>query len=141
MYHGSRYYHFVMPLGRSIAHMLSLEYQVVYYVDPRTGRKLVQDYLDALPAKVKSRAITYMKMLQANDGRLDEPYARHIVGSIRELRVDFARDHYRILYFAVIGRRIIMLHAFKKNTPKTPLREIEIALRRHDEFLSRNTYE
>ncbi len=72
----------------------------------------------------------YIELLRSNNGYLDEPYAKHIIGKIRELRVDFADDHHRLFYFTFIDRQIVMLHAFQKKTEKTPRRELDIALAR-----------
>ncbi len=81
------------------------------------------------------RVDAYIRRLVDAGGYLEEPYSRHIDGDIRELRVDFARNRHRIFYFTVIGRRIILLHAFLKKTPKTPLGEIIRAQKNHDAFL------
>jgi len=42
-----------------------------------------------------------------------------------------------LLYFACIGRRFVILHGFRKQTRKTPAREIETAERRMADFLER----
>lgn len=109
----------------------------VFYQDARTGRFPVRDYLDDLTEKEHKKASSSITYLAQMRGYLNEPFARHIEGSIRELRVDFARNHHRIFYFAAIGRRIILLHAFRKNTAKTPLREIAIAKERHNAYMTR----
>jgi phage-related protein len=36
----------------------------------------------------------------------------------------------RVFYFALSGRRILLLHAFLKKSQQTPRRELEIAARR-----------
>lgn len=66
-----------------------------------------------------------MELLKERGGYLDEPYSKHIKGKIRELRVDFARKHHRIFYFAFVGKKIILLHAFLKKSEK-PLKEKSI---------------
>ncbi|MEW5766381.1 MAG: type II toxin-antitoxin system RelE/ParE family toxin [bacterium] len=66
---------------------------------------------------------------------LQMPYARHLEGKLWELRISFGRIEYRVLYFARVKRRFVLLHIFKKKTRKTPRREIEIALWRMDELL------
>jgi len=108
-----------------------------FYQDERTGRFPVRDYLRGLTMKERKKAMTYVEYLAQMRGYLDEPLARHIEGPIRELRVDFARNRHRIFYFATVGQRIILLHAFRKNTAKTPLREIEIAKERYKAFMTR----
>jgi len=67
---------------------------------------------------------------------LDEPYSKHIKGKIRELRVDFSRNRHRIFYFAFIGKKIILLHAFLKKTKKTPISEIRRAEENYQDVLN-----
>lgn len=105
-----------------------LEYKVKFYKNSRTGQEPVYDYLMGLDDRNRAKIEKYLKYLKAAKGYLDEPYSRHIKGKIRELRVDFAHSKHRLFYFTLIGRSIILLHAFLKKTPKTPPEEISKAL-------------
>jgi phage-related protein len=58
-------------------------------------------------------------------------------GKLWELRVRAGRARYRILYFAFVGQRFVLLHGFVKKTANTPRREIEIAERRMVDFIAR----
>ncbi|MDD2716457.1 MAG: type II toxin-antitoxin system RelE/ParE family toxin [Candidatus Wallbacteria bacterium] len=42
-----------------------------------------------------------------------------------------------MLYSVIVGKRIILLHAFLKKTGKTPDKEINRASRNFEEFISR----
>lgn len=87
----------------------------------------VEKYLDQLSVKDRAKVSKYIEYLRQHQGILDEPYSKHIRGKLRELRVDFGRNRHRIFYFTFINRNIILLHAFLKNTPKTPASEINRA--------------
>ncbi len=106
--------------------MTMSNYEVQYYVDSK-GRVPVREYIDKLNLKEKAKVFKYIDFLRQNDGKLDEPYSRHIEGKIRELRVDFHRNRHRIFYFTFVGRKIILLHVFLKKTAKTPVSEINQA--------------
>ena len=67
------------------------------------------------------------------------PYSRHVSGKIRELRAAAGRRDYRVLYFAFVGRRFVLLHAFAKQTARTPASELEIAERRMMDYQVRHT--
>ncbi|PIS39073.1 MAG: hypothetical protein COT34_00335 [Candidatus Nealsonbacteria bacterium CG08_land_8_20_14_0_20_43_11] len=69
----------------------------------------------------------HIDFLRQNKGYLDEPYSKHIIRSVRELMVDFAKRRHRIFYFAIVGKTIILLTAFLKQTDKTPLSVIKEA--------------
>ncbi|MDP3696601.1 MAG: type II toxin-antitoxin system RelE/ParE family toxin [Candidatus Taylorbacteria bacterium] len=101
-------------------------YEVQYYIDS-SGRVPVREYIDALNLKEKAKVLKYIDFLRQNEGKLDEPYSRHIEGKIRELRVDFHRNRHRIFYFTFVGKKIVLLHAFLKKTAKTPIGEINQA--------------
>lgn len=118
------------------------EYRVKFYQNSKTGRSPVLEYLIKLEKKDRAKVSKYIEFLRLNEGYLDEPYSRHIAGKIRELRVDFGKNRHRIFYFTFIKKTIVLLHAFLKKTPKTPLVEIDRA-REHYENVIRNpkTYE
>jgi phage-related protein len=76
-------------------------------------------------------------LLEELGTRLDPPHVDHLRGKIWELRVTGKIQH-RILYVAIEGKRILLLHGFTKKRQKTPAREIEIAESRYRDFLERN---
>lgn len=104
-------------------------YQVKFYINSQTKEVPLIEYLDVLNPKVRAKILKYIDFLRERKGYLDEPYSRHIMGKIRELRVDFARDKHRIFYFVFVGRKIILLHGFTKKTQKTPRQEINKAIK------------
>lgn len=114
----------------------SESYQIVYYAD-RKGREPVRRYVNDLPSKEQQKVYAYLEFLRQREGYLDEPYAKHIIGKIRELRVDFSRNRHRIFYFTAMGKRIILLHAFLKKTPKTPKTEIKKAVFYYQDFITK----
>ena len=61
------------------------------------------------------------------------PHVRPMGQKLWELRVRSRRQH-RVLYFAARGERLVLLHAFTKQTQQTPRGEIETALRRMDDY-------
>jgi phage-related protein len=112
------------------------EYKVKFYRDSKTGRRLVLEYIEGLTEKEQAKVSKYIEFLREHNGYLEEPYSKHIKGKIRELRVDFARNRYRIFYFVFIEKTIILLHAFLKKTAKTPNSEIKKAEENYAKFLN-----
>lgn len=107
---------------------MSDEYRVKYYKNSQTGKETILEFILGLDNKSMAKVEKYIRYLRLCEGYLDEPYSRHITGKIRELRVDFSRNHHRIFYFTFIKQTIILLHGFTKKTEKTPDREIKKAL-------------
>jgi len=110
------------------------EYKVYYYQNGYTKRVPVFEYIQKLSIKDKGKITAYIVFLRDRGGRLDEPYSRHIRSGVRELRIEFSHNRHRILYVTVEGKRIILLHAFLKVTPKTPKQEIARALNNFEDY-------
>lgn len=79
------------------------------------------------PDKHRNKVNDFLRLLEERSGVLEEPYSRHLKGKIRELRVDFGKSRYRILYALIPNKKIIILLAFRKSTKKTPGNIIERA--------------
>lgn len=111
-------------------------YKIRFYRNSWNGARPVDNYINSLDPSHGTKIYKYIEFLRERGGYLDEPYGRHIIGKIRELRVDFANNRYRILYFCFVGKSIVILHAFLKKTAATPVREINIALKRYNEIIN-----
>lgn len=110
------------------------EYKVYYYQNCSTRRVPVLEYVQKVPVKDRGKITAYIAFLRDRGGRLDEPYSRYIRVGIRELRIEFTRNRHRIFYITVEEKRIILLHAFLKKTPKTPTQEITRALNNFEDY-------
>lgn len=97
-------------------------YQAVFYVS-RRGDCPLKEFLDLLPVKVKAKISKWIQKLEELGPDLPRPYADIVKGKVRELRVGFAGNQYRILYFFCY-KSIILTHAFIKKTDKVPENEI-----------------
>jgi len=105
----------------------TIEYKVKFYKDNKTGRSPALEYIKALREKEESKILKYIEFLRIQKGYLEEPYSRHIIGKVRELRVGLGQNRHRIFYFVFIKKTVILLHAFLKKTAKTPISEIKKA--------------
>lgn len=111
---------------------------IEYYHDER-GRYPVRDFIDSLDRIMRSNVDWTLDLLETRGDRLGMPYSRPVSGHrFIELRVSASGNIVRVFYFAAIGRRLILLHAFEKKTQKIPIRELQIADRRREEFSRRS---
>lgn len=62
--------------------------------------------------------------------RTRQPYVRHLEGPIWEIRMKGKDGIARAAYVTDTGRRVVVVHFFRKQSEATPRREIAIALRR-----------
>ncbi len=105
-------------------------WQIYFYEDHR-GRSPVMEYINKLPASDRARINNVLRLLEEFGTKLGMPHARPIEGKLWELRP----GGNRLLYFLYLGRTFVILHAFRKQTKRTPDREIEIANRRMSAIL------
>jgi phage-related protein len=65
--------------------------------------------------------------------RVREPHVKHLEGRLWEMRLIGRDGIARALYVTAVGKRVVIVRAFRKKSQKTPRREIELALRRAEE--------
>ncbi|MCM3041518.1 type II toxin-antitoxin system RelE/ParE family toxin [Paenibacillus motobuensis] len=116
-------------------------YNILFYEDEK-GNKPVESFIDMLDAaaltnkgaRIQLEQIIYcLNRLEDRGTRAGEKFTKRISGDIWELRP----GNNRILFFGWNGNYFVLLHHFAKTTQKTPPREIEIASKRMDNWLSR----
>jgi len=91
------------------------------------GEIPVKVFLDSLDKKMRSRALTELRLLQDMGNTIREPYSKHLRDGIFELRIQAAGDISRIFYFFYVGRKIVLTNGFIKKSQKTPRSEIDRA--------------
>jgi phage-related protein len=62
------------------------------------------------------------------------PYVRPLGNKLWEMRLKDATGIARAIYVAASGRRLIILHVFRKTTEATPRRALKLALKRMKEI-------
>ena len=99
----------------------------------------VQDEILALPDTLAARYIVLTRRMTAVGANLGLPHTDSFGDGLFELRLKGADGIARVFFCTLIGRRIVMLHAFIKKSQKTPLRELEVARKRMKEAKDANS--
>ena len=105
-------------------------WQIHFYEDHR-GKSPVIDFINDLSPKDRARINNVLRLLEEFGTDLGMPHARRIEGRLWELRPG---DN-RLFYFLYTGQKFVILHGFRKQSMKTPEKEIATALRRMKEIL------
>ena len=110
--------------------------QAIYYRDA-DGVEPVDVYLNGLSSRAAAKIDDFIEEY-LNDQPEDAPpppfpISSQIEGSLRELRVRFARTHYRVLYQRS-HNLIVLLHAFEKRTGQVPDRDKLLAIERMADY-------
>ena len=112
------------------------EFEVLFY--SRTdGTEPAKDFILSLDTKMRAKMLRTIEMLTINGNQLREPYSKPLDDGIFELRAKVGSDISRVLYFFIVGRKIILTNGFVKKTQKTPKEEIECAKQYRANYLSR----
>lgn len=104
--------------------------KVEFYVDAR-GHKPVAEYLKALPAKERAKLAVAFWRVENYGLKGSGVSLRQIDGKLWEVRVSAHRAFYVIFGEA----EMLVLHAYKKEGPKAPTHDIEVARSRMQEAL------
>ena len=98
------------------------------------GESPVEDFLNALPTKVRARVWATLSYLAEVGNRAVGPVSKPLGQGLFELRVSVGRHEVRILYAFRPGRRIVLLHGFLKKTQAIPARDLDTARARLQEL-------
>lgn len=89
----------------------------------------VKEFLESLSEIDQARAQGYIKLFEQNGFILPGKYLKKVKGNIWELRPGNIR-----LLVGKSGTRMIVVNGFKKKTQKTPIKEINTAKKRLEEY-------
>lgn len=110
-----------------------MDYAIEYYSEE------VEEQILALPDTLAARYVVLTLRMAALGANLGPPHTESFGDGLFELRLKGADGIGRVFFCTLVGRRIVMLHAFIKKTQKTPPREIEVARKRMKEIKHANS--
>lgn len=112
------------------------EYEVIFY-DKADGTEPAKDFILSLDKKMRAKMLRTISLLADNGPDLRKPCSKPLGDGIFELRAKVGSDISRVLYFFIVGRRVILTNGFIKKTQKTPPAELERAKRYRADYLGR----
>ena len=107
-------------------------YEVIFY-DLEDGTEPAKEFLLSLDVKMRAKMLRTIDLLAVNGVELREPHSKPLDDGIFELRAKVGS----VLYFFMVGKRVILTNGFVKKTVKTPPAEIARAKRYRAEYLGR----
>lgn len=112
----------------------------VEYYELENGNCPVEKFILEQDNKMQAKIFRNLELLESRGNELREPYSKHLEDGIFEIRNKVSSDITRILYFFVIGQKIILTNGFVKKTQKTPKSEIELAKKYRNDYLNREEF-
>lgn len=107
--------------------------KVIYY---RTayGENPVSDFLDSLQERQQAKLLRIVTTIEKYGLQSIFPHVKKLIGTpLWEIRI-LGKDNLRVLYVVMNGNDILLIHGFVKKVQKTPQREINIAMKRLQEW-------
>jgi phage-related protein len=90
--------------------------------------------IESWPADVLADYARLAELLAEHGPSLRLPHSRALGGGLFELRPRGRSVIGRAFYCFLIGKRVVVLHAFVKKTQQTPERELRLARKRQKEL-------
>jgi len=115
-------------------------WKIEYYETAAAGSVPVAEFVDNLAPQAQAKFIRSFELVEQYGLLLREPWVKNIKGvpKLRELRFSSFGEIYRVFFFPVPGRKLILLHGFKKKSQETPKRELQTAETRMKEYVHRH---
>ncbi len=111
-------------------------YKITFYWNER-GDEPVREFLNELTPKTREKIQVRLGLLKTYGPELKRPYADKVKDKLYELRIRFGSDQTRILYFFMIGKRIVLVHGFRKKSSAIEFSDMNTAERRMNDFMAR----
>lgn len=109
----------------------------VEYYETEDGSRPAEEFILAQDKKMQAKLFAVLELLESKGTSLRAPFSKSLGDGIFEVRAKQGSDISRVLYFFVMGRKIILTNGFLKKTQKTPLGEIERAKRYRNDYTRR----
>ena len=106
--------------------------KLIFYQDEK-GNVPIIEWLDRLPQKVQTKCFIKLERLAQLGHELRRPEADFLRDKIYELRINFQRINYRILYFFYQNQAVVISHGIIKDK-QVPNSEIEQAIKNKSKF-------
>lgn len=102
-----------------------------------SGKSPIEIFLDSLSAK-EAQKVTWVLSLIEELEQVSTKYYKQLSNTdgIVEIRVQIAKNHFRLLGFEHKGSFVILTNGFKKKDQKVPKLEIDLAQQRRKEYLT-----
>lgn len=113
-------------------------WRIDYYESP-VGNKPVEEFIHSLEEKTQTKVVRALELLEEFGIQVGPSHTKKVIGTqMWELRI-LGTDNIRVFYIAKKQRSFLLLHGFQKKTKKTEKKEIQIAIKRLNEYTSRKT--
>ena len=98
-------------------------------------RSPVTDFIDSQDKRDQVIILSVLENITEDGFNAKGCQFRQLEGKLWEIKIKTPSGGYRLLYVTLNNQLLLILHAFKKKTTKTPIKELNIARKRLKEIL------
>ncbi|WP_288205468.1 type II toxin-antitoxin system RelE/ParE family toxin [uncultured Parabacteroides sp.] len=91
------------------------------------------DFMATLTESESQKIYYVLDMLKVRE-RVSEKFVKHIKDGLYELRAEYNGNIYRLFFCFDKGKIVILFNGFQKKTKKTPIKEINKAIKLKEEY-------
>ncbi len=111
-----------------------MAFKLVLYCE-KNGSCPILEFFDSVPRKAVGKCYVKLERLKELGNKLRRPEADYLRDNIYELRIGLNNVNYRLLYFFQGKDIIVLSHGLTKDR-LVPIKEIETAIRRKENFIN-----
>ena len=97
--------------------------------------KSVEKFIKEQGKPVRASILKHIELLNKHGIDLGMPYVKFIESKIYEIRIKDSSNNYRLFYFSYTNKTFVVVHAITKKTQKTPRSDIELSIKRMNNFI------
>ena len=112
------------------------DFEVGFY-ETVEGRAPEEEFIDLQNMKMQAKIYREIGLLAEKGNALRMPHSEYLDDGIFQIRAKIGNDISRVLYFFVVGKKIILTNGFVKKTQETPPEEIDLAKKYRADYLQR----
>src|SRR5258708_3843129 len=107
----------------------------VNFYELTSGRSPVEEFIESLPKADQARFAEVIVGIEQFGLAYSRVQFKPLRGKLWEIKFSSQGGGFRMAYVLITGEEIVILHAFRKSTQKTPLRDLDLAEKRMKEVL------
>ena len=116
------------------AHHSPMKTKLIYYISS-SGQNHVRKFIISLQKSQQAKIRRLLQLITEYGLSSILPHIKKLTGTpLWEIRI-LGKDNIRIIYVIPYKNTVLALHGFIKKTRKTPLKEINTALKRYQDWL------
>ena len=107
----------------------------ILFFETASKRSPITEFIDEQGKIDQAAILAVFGEIEQNGFDAKGAVFKHLEGKLWEIKIRCPSGGYRFIYATVDRNRMLILHAFKKKTQKTPIKDLNLAKKRLKEII------